>query len=261
MKLRTPESIKSIENLRKPWYNQIEVNFMKESIYTIPISEIFEPKQGCPLCTLYNQLETRWVEYICGAAMMEPDIRVETNKKGFCLKHLEMMTALRNRLSVALILQTRLEYVNDHIGKDHIRQKRGWFGRVHAHLGQEDSCGCFVCSRIDREFSRIGKNIAAFWNREEDFKKLYSEQEHLCLRHYEMLCAAGDSELRAEQAAAFRHECNLLTRKKLLDAKKNIDAFCKLFDHRSAGSGPAPPEVASAIEAAIEYLTGDSFEG
>jgi hypothetical protein len=231
---------------------------MRESIYTIPISEIFEPKQGCPLCALYNTLETRWVEYICGAAMMEPHIRVETNKQGFCLKHFEMMTALRNRLSVALILQTRLDYVNENLGKANItKQKRGLFRRAAAEqAGQNDSCGCFVCSRINREFSRIGNNIAAFWNREDDFKTLYSEQEYLCFPHYKTLYNAGASELRKEQAAIFQAESMRLTRKKLIAAKENIDAFCKLFDHRSADSGPAPPEVASAIETAIGYLTG-----
>jgi len=229
---------------------------MRESIYTIPISEIFEPKQGCPLCALYNTLEARWVEYICGAAMMEPDIRVETNKKGFCLKHFEMMTALRNRLSVALILQTRLDYVNENLDKKGItKPKRGWFKKAAAE--QTDSCGCFVCSRINREFSRIGNNIAAFWNREDDFKTLYSEQEYLCFPHYKVLYSAGANELRGDRAAAFQAESMKLTRKKLLATKENIDSFCKLFDHRSAGGPQPPPEVASAIEAAIEYLTGD----
>ena len=57
---------------------------MKESIYTIPISEAFEPKRDCPFCTLKNELERHFVEYITGAAMMEPDVRIQTNKQGFC---------------------------------------------------------------------------------------------------------------------------------------------------------------------------------
>ena len=64
---------------------------MKESIYTIPLTEVFEPKDGCPICRLRDILEKRMVDYITGAAMMELDVRIETNKKGFCLNHYNQM--------------------------------------------------------------------------------------------------------------------------------------------------------------------------
>ena len=82
---------------------------MKEAIYTIPISEVFEPKDGCPLCRLRDILEQRCLEYIMGAAMMEPDIRVETNRLGFCKDHYFMMLKRKNRLSIALMLQSHLD--------------------------------------------------------------------------------------------------------------------------------------------------------
>ena len=43
---------------------------MRESILTIPVSEIFEPKCGCPICRMRDMLEQRTIEYIMGAAMM-----------------------------------------------------------------------------------------------------------------------------------------------------------------------------------------------
>ena len=52
---------------------------MRDSILTIPISEVFEPKCGCPICLMRDMLEKRSVEYIMGSAMMEPDVRSETN--------------------------------------------------------------------------------------------------------------------------------------------------------------------------------------
>lgn len=45
---------------------------MRDDITSIPISEVFEPRDGCPICRLRNTLEDRVVEYITGAAMMEP---------------------------------------------------------------------------------------------------------------------------------------------------------------------------------------------
>ena len=88
---------------------------MNDSIYTIPISEVFEPKDGCPICRMRNTLEKRCVEYITGAAMMEPDIRIKTNEKGFCKTHFPMIYAQKNKLSVALILESHLNEVKSEI--------------------------------------------------------------------------------------------------------------------------------------------------
>ena len=35
---------------------------MRESILTIPISEILEPRDGCPICRMRDMLEQRTVE-------------------------------------------------------------------------------------------------------------------------------------------------------------------------------------------------------
>ena len=88
---------------------------MADSIYTIPINEIFETECGCPVCAMRNTLEQRCIEYIMGAAMMEPDVRIETNRLGFCKEHLGMMLAQRNRLSLALTLQTHLDEIRKNI--------------------------------------------------------------------------------------------------------------------------------------------------
>ena len=82
---------------------------MRYDITNIPVAEVFEERDGCPLCRLRDQLEQRVVEYITGAAMMEPDIRIQTNKQGFCIDHYRQMLARRNRLSVALILDSHLD--------------------------------------------------------------------------------------------------------------------------------------------------------
>ena len=64
---------------------------MRESILTIPVNEVFEPKEGCPICRMRDTVEQHICEYIMGAAMMEPDVRQETNELGFCHTHFEML--------------------------------------------------------------------------------------------------------------------------------------------------------------------------
>ena len=86
---------------------------MRESIYTIPLNDIFEVEDGCPLCRMRRLLENRCVEYIMGAAMMEPDVRIETNRYGFCQEHFSVMLKQKNRLSLALMIETHLDELID----------------------------------------------------------------------------------------------------------------------------------------------------
>ena len=62
---------------------------MRSDICSIPVEEVFEPKEGCPVCRMRDMLEKRMADYITGAAMMEPEIRKVTNQKGFCFATLK----------------------------------------------------------------------------------------------------------------------------------------------------------------------------
>ena len=88
---------------------------MAEQLYTIPINEAFDQYDGCPLCRLRAKLEQQSLTYIMGAAMMEPDIRIVTNKLGFCRDHFHKMLGMGNRLSLALMLESHLQYVAEQI--------------------------------------------------------------------------------------------------------------------------------------------------
>ena len=84
-----------------------------EQIYTIPVNEAFEAAAedhalGCPICALYNKLEDNELDLILGASMMEPDVRIQTNKEGFCRTHYDMMLTRKNRLGMALTLESHL---------------------------------------------------------------------------------------------------------------------------------------------------------
>ena len=67
---------------------------MQEKIYTIPVTEAFSKKSGCPFCALKNKLEDDERELIMGASMMEPDIRIKTNALGFCKRHFDKMLTM-----------------------------------------------------------------------------------------------------------------------------------------------------------------------
>ena len=85
-----------------------------EKIYTIPVNEAFsksaEDKScGCAMCSLERMLEANELDIILGAAMMEPDIRIKTNRAGFCARHYDKMFEMKNRLGLALMLESHLD--------------------------------------------------------------------------------------------------------------------------------------------------------
>ena len=89
---------------------------MKEQIYTIPVNTAFEKSRddkscGCPFCTMQETLQKNELDLITGASMMEPDIRIKTNEQGFCRKHYDMMLLMKNRLGIALMLESHLDEV------------------------------------------------------------------------------------------------------------------------------------------------------
>ncbi|MEG0895598.1 MAG: DUF6062 family protein, partial [Oscillospiraceae bacterium] len=82
------------------------------------------------------------IDYIMGAAMMEPDVRINTNTFGFCYSHLNIMFNYNKKLSLALLLETHL----DKLITDDFNKKNG-----------ADSC--FVFNEINSNLEKICTNI------------------------------------------------------------------------------------------------------
>lgn len=224
---------------------------MRESLLTIPISEVFDPKEGCPLCRMRDMLETRTVEYIMGAAMMEPDVRIETNRAGFCHTHLSQMMKQKNRLSLALMLQTHLEQTSREIfsrkklfeGKNAKKQK----------LSQINE-SCFVCEKIDWGMERLMKTFFEMYGNE-DFKKLLNEQEFICLPHYDLLLRIAPSYLKKDMLSEFEKDIGSLTGKYIEALYGDVSHYCTMYDYRNTGKDADWGNSKDSIERAAKFLT------
>lgn len=233
---------------------------MRDSIYTIPVSEVFEPMDGCPICRMRNTLENRCVEYIMGAAMMEPDVRIETNKAGFCTPHFKMMLGFRNRLSIALMLESHLDYIKkDIFEQKHPEQRQGGlFGKTtdrRVEQAKKMTHTCYVCDRIDWALSRMVDTTLSLWQKEESFRQLYAKQPVLCLEHYALLAESAQQKLSKKTLSDFMDATTTLTKKYLDSLKEDVSGFCRLYDYRSAGQGEPSEQVKTSIERSIWYLT------
>ena len=228
---------------------------MRDSIYTIPISEVFEPKKGCPICAMRDTLEQRCVEYIMGAAMMEPDIRIETNRLGFCTEHFEQMLHQKNRLSLALMLESHLKELKAHNFKPILEKAHAKPKKREGMKTVNDTC--FVCEKIDWALSRMLGTAVELYGRDTAFRQLFSEQEELCLPHLELLLCAGADKLSKKEYPAFEKAALELVSKKFDEVSEDVSHFCKMFDYRNAGGDWGNSR--DSIERAIRLLTTRNF--
>ena len=221
---------------------------MREDICSIPISEIFEPKDGCPFCRMRDMLEDRMATYITGAAMMEPDVRVETNRLGFCHQHFEQILQRGSRLSVALILESLL----DEAGKDILPEDDKLAPKKILAAADRRAHSCFVCENVEKNMQHLSATVIKLWQSEPEFRTLYSEQTHICLPHYSFILAAAQKMPR-KNFQPFAAETKRLAKNYLDTVKADTTHFCRMFDYRNAGSDWGNSR--DAIECAITYLT------
>ena len=184
---------------------------MKEKIYTIPVNEAFDTDCEGPFCVLERNLENEAVEYALGAAMMEPDNRIESNNKGFCGRHFRMLYDYPNRLGLALVLDTHLEEIRKKLskrGKNLPSASGGLFKRSPAKIAAAQLAEtisdirkpCVICERISHTMERYIAVSVELWADEADFKKKFENSKGVCLKHFEELCIAAQKNLRGAKA-------------------------------------------------------------
>lgn len=222
---------------------------MKEKIYTIPVNEAFDEAEACPLCTMIQKLEAARVKYILSPAMMEPDIRTETNRDGFCKRHYEMMFAQENKLSLALILQTHLEEINQKIAAQAQRvsefkpQKKSLFKKSDSDLtgnavllsraASSVTESCVICSHIENTFHRYIDTLFYMWKTDAAFKEKFADAKSFCLEHYALLAKSACRHLDDADALAFLKQLAAIEQAHLDSLKSDIDRFILKFDYRN----------------------------
>ncbi len=228
---------------------------MRESILTIPVNEVFEPKEGCPICRMRDTVEEHICEYIMGAAMMEPDVRMETNELGFCLTHFEMLMQQNNRLSLGLMLNSYLENA-----RKNIFEKKSLFFTKSAkqRKAAEIEETCFVCSKVQWGIDHMLETVFTMYLKEPKFRNLFKAQEYICVPHYNMLSIKAGEKLQKGDLASFNADLDKLLEDYIKQLNSDVNDFCNSFDYRNAGKlhTPEMEHVRSSVERSVSFLTG-----
>lgn len=213
---------------------------MKEQLYTIPVNEAFETACECPVCAMWQSLENASIEYTLGPSYMEDDVRMVTDKLGFCAVHAQKLYRQQNRLGLALILKTHMDYTIREVEKlsgapmtgGGLFKKKGTAPLVDYMKRLE--CSCFVCERIENVFERYIDTVFYLYEREAEFRRKFAEAKGFCSKHYALLYAEAPKHLSGSELAAFGevlHQTYLENMKRVRD---DLDWFIDKFDYRYA---------------------------
>ena len=227
-----------------------------EQIYTIPVNEAFDASAadhacGCPMCALYNRLEENELDLILGASMMEPDVRIRTNREGFCRGHYDKMFVRKNRLGMALTMESHLNELRGEMS-DGLLGPKG--AKAKKRISELEST-CYVCARIGFHFRHMVETAVMLWDRDEDFVPKLKSQPMFCLPHYRLLLEEGERRLSKKRYADFAKDCASVVEPYFDKLREDISWFCKKFDYRY----DQEPwyDSKDAVERAIRFLRGD----
>ena len=220
---------------------------MKEQLHTIPVNEGFDSGDECPFCFMQRQAEQRVIRYVAGpgASYMEPDVREETNKVGFCPAHLKKLYDYGNTLGNALMLQTYYDRVLEGL-RDEIEQfeapapkklfsksqvsEDGMWKRMQREVEQ-----CFICDRLDYNIQRYYRTFFALL-KEPEFRSKVENCNGFCLHHFSRLLHMAEEKLPNAQRQWFYDTVFSLMESNLNRVKGDLDWLIAKYDYRNASA-------------------------
>lgn len=213
---------------------------MKETLYTIPVNDAFNTDCECPVCQMYSNIESDAISFTMGPSYMEDDIRAETDKKGFCADHAEKLYEHQNRLGLALMLNTHLQYTIKHTEKlassgikaPSLFKKSSTNGLVS--FLKDINSSCYICDRVNKTFDRYIATIFHLYKTDTDFQSKLISSKGFCNKHFVLLYESAGQYLGGNDYEEF---IGILTKSYIDNLKRvqeDLEWFTDKFDYRNA---------------------------
>ena len=221
---------------------------MKETIYTIPVNEAFDAGDECPFCQLERAVEQRTIRYTLGpgASYMEPEVRLATDREGFCGAHFKKMYDYGNALGSALMMQTYFVRLFEEMTRemDHfqIPGKRGLFskkgnGEEHALVqwARKKQDSCFICNKIAYNMDRYYDTFFMLL-KDAEFRTKVENSKGFCMRHFLAVMEQAADQVPNGQIQWFYPTVFWLMKENMARVKGDLDWFIEKFDYRNASA-------------------------
>ena len=213
---------------------------MKEQLYTIPVNEAFEKDCECPVCAMRQSLEKASIEYTLGPSYMEDDVRMVTDKVGFCASHVKELYKQQNRLGLALILKTHMDRTileAEKLSKGPMTGgglfKKKDTAPLVAYMNKIEN-SCFVCERVEKVFHRYIATVFYLYEKEAEFRRKFAQAKGFCNQHYALLYAEASNHLSGSMLSEFGEELSKAYLENMKRVRDDLSWFIDKFDYRYA---------------------------
>lgn len=256
---------------------------MKYHIDTIPIWDAYHEETECPLCFLKTKSEADYVESFLGGSVMEPDTRIEVNKKGFCPHHFQMLYDAQNRLGLALMTHTYLKETLDemdghikNLRKYHQSGGQGLFSQLAAKVKgahtissndpmdqfvdwlEEKVENCIICERLDYTLGRYAYTIVYLWEKDANFKDTFKASKGFCIAHLPLILSMSSKYLNQKKQGDFIADLIPIQIDNLERIEKELLWFTQKFDYRNQDKPWGTSK--DALPGAVQKLSGSIVE-
>ena len=235
---------------------------MKYELETIPVWDALKEESECMLCALQKKAVNSYIAFFLGNALMAPEIRVESNAKGFCARHFSRLLEGGNRLGLGLLVHTRLNTI--------IREIEGFSGKIERTGPKKRSAAqalsglcallsgyentCMVCERTAKTLQRYAFTISYLWNKDEEFRRELLDSNGICLHHISLLLGIALETLPGKKVPLFLQEIYTLTLSNLKRVSGELEKFTLKYDYRASGEKWGPEK--DALPRTIMKLRG-----
>lgn len=227
---------------------------MRYHIDTIPVWDAMKLNGECPLCALRRKVELLDVDRYLGGSVMEPDIRIQVNEKGFCPRHQQLLTEKKNKLGHALMMHTYLKTTMKKTQAVFAAAKSGARKEADAPMmkrmmgkagGKEEvlkaaemlrslTDTCILCDSIRENMNRYAYTFLHLYQNDAGFKRAFAASKGVCLQDAALLMEMAAQEMNGKVLAEFVADLCGATEKSLEKLEGDLEGFTLKFDYRNA---------------------------
>lgn len=227
--------------------------FMRYHLDTIPVWDALKQPFPCPLCALRRKIELIDVDRCLGGSVMEPEIRIQVNEKGFCPHHQVLLYAQRNRLGHALMMHTHLKRSHEKLSPLFSQAQNAAAACAGAPLtkkltGNKDAKAalkeaalnirqqtesCILCDTIEENMNRYMYTFLHLYKTDASFRTAFENSDGVCVPDAARLLTMAADELSGDMLVQFTTALSQLTEKSLTKLEGDLEGFTLKFDYRN----------------------------
>ena len=226
---------------------------MNYHLDTIPVWDAAKLDSECLFCALEVKTENDEAERYLGASVMEPDIRVRVNDKGFCRRHHAMLYGMNNRLGHALMLESHTIETRERLDKAFGALEKAGKALADSSMGERltgktksametirkeaeaiEKIGstCVMCDTIEENMARYAHTFFHLYRNDSEFRRVFNQGKGLCVPHTAMLITTAAQEMNQKELGEFIVSLCRNERENLNRIQEDISWFIKKFDYR-----------------------------